>query len=65
MDPIELAGAFEGGIILASEEQRRLINDVRGEDGRGFMRIYFWECLVIVFLLFMNAICLAVSQRKL
>jgi len=27
VDPIELAGAFEGDILLASEEQRRLIND--------------------------------------
>ena len=37
VDPIELAGAFEGDIILSSEEQRRLINDVRegGVKGRG------------------------------
>ena len=37
VDPIELAGAFEGDILLASEEQRRLINDVRegGVKGRG------------------------------
>ena len=34
MDPIELAGAFEGDIILSIEEQRRLVNDVR-EGGRG------------------------------
>ena len=30
VDPIELAGAFEGDIILANEEQLRLINDVSG-----------------------------------
>ena len=34
VDALQLAGAFEGDIILANEEQRRLINDVR-RGGRG------------------------------